>query len=943
MRNRLCLWAVLVATFLCGGPLFAQGMLRSRGGDTEQLRLKSVAGKVDIKGSFAKTELTSVYQNEAGRQTEADFSYTVPPGAVVTYFAYWFQGKKVVARVVEKERALSIYETIKEVNRDPALIEQTGTNTFRARIFPVEENADLKIEMRWVQALASDDKGLLYTFPLKGGEETPGTLESVDVNFAVTQDAGSGRLVNSLNLPVEDKGGRKLFNLSQKNYSPKDDVKVRIERPKRALSASMFSAPSGGKDGFFVIALTPGQSVSRPRLQIQGVRTFDVVPSKLPALKAGKTFVVAGRYKGSGTAKLILHGYERGTATQSVVFSNVREDNSLATKFWGAKQIESLSPGLKVAAKNRERVIELSTRYTLPSMVTSWLAVPASEWKRFEIQIAENDIWRIGPQLITLQRRGQSRTRTARRLRTQFNAACKVLGNNPVQELASIREQHYQDTFYERDQAASSLVYAILDKDHKEAARLRRQIAAFNRQMGSPRDAGISRQYRKIGIELAQSVAGAKYEDSGDVTEKDRMEENRRSVEILFPNKKKRAQIFWEGEKAWAQNIDSLAAYVALNRLNQNPNETQIKHHENRLRIAARIHARQTGSASDERTETIFRRELAQAEVNAIGWQAGILHNKIKVSKSLGNSSKERLAFYESELKKLTAKASPEGRKRLMNPERGRGMDNFESVRQMVLDEASAENPDEAHYAQLKKELLRRVEKSSAVGKDRAERINIRADKDKIDRHMYRHHASLSEEELNKLREEREKLQTKENELAVRMGDPRIQVLAPEDAQQVVAVFPDGTVKPLRWNKDTQRWEIRFDVPTYAEEGRYAVRIVMTLADGTRRNLSFHFNVDVTAPNGKGFAQSVEKHDGTRVWRLEFEGDDDTARVHALMPWGEMVKLAPSNSGASDDKKSRYFALAEVPSQWGQAAPAVTFIITDRAHNRTEVQVDLQP
>lgn len=72
---------------------------------------------------------------------EAEFIYELPAGAVATYFAYWAGEEKVVARVVEKEEAKKIYETITySWSRDPALIEMTRKNTFRARIFPVFPN-----------------------------------------------------------------------------------------------------------------------------------------------------------------------------------------------------------------------------------------------------------------------------------------------------------------------------------------------------------------------------------------------------------------------------------------------------------------------------------------------------------------------------------------------------------------------------------------------------------------------------------------------------------------------------------------------------------------------------------------------------------------------------------------------------------------------------------
>ena len=69
----------------------------------------------------------------------------------------------------------------------------------------------------------------------------------------------------------------------------------------------------------------------------------------------------------------------------------------------------------------------------------------------------------------------------------------------------------------------------------------------------------------------------------------------------------------------------------------------------------------------------------------------------------------------------------------------------------------------------------------------------------------------------------------------VRPGDPLISLGAPQDSRQVIAILPDGAVKPLGWNALTSKWETRFDVPTYAPDGVYIVQILLVRADGSRK------------------------------------------------------------------------------------------------------------
>jgi hypothetical protein len=165
------------------------------------------------------------------------------------------------------------------------------------------------------------------------------------------------------------------------------------------------------------------------------------------------------------------------------------------------------------------------------------------------------------------------------------------------------------------------------------------------------------------------------------------------------------------------------------------------------------------------------------------------------------------------------------------------------------------------------------------------------------------------------------------------MGDPLISIEAPAGAQQVIAVMPGGEIKRLVYNAVSSRWEARFDIPAYASEGEYAIAIVIVLADGSRRTQTVRYHVDLTAPAGLAAARSVVGS-GPAI-RLEVQGSDDTARVKAVVPWG-IVELKAGSI------PHHFFALVSIPAGQTGSARAITYVLTDRAHNRTTMTVDLE-
>ncbi|MCE5197990.1 MAG: VIT domain-containing protein [Armatimonadota bacterium] len=435
--NRFMLGLLILASIVfCESPSIARVLLKPAGGNSMPLCTRSVSADVTISGQFATTTLNLVFQNESSSQMEAEFMYELPKGAVATYFAYWAGDEKVVARVVEKEEAKKIYETIAySWSRDPALIEMTGKNTFRARIFPVRPNNDLKVEIHTVQVLPSDESGALYTLPIFGkGALDP--LDSIDVIIRVKPDAGIANVFTNYGIPAQRHTGGYIIKLSGENYTPPKDLNVRIVRRPAKMNASLYAARSGSKDGYFALALTPDHSLTSPSVSVDGVRTYDVCPTRFSSVKAYESLTIYGRYKGAGEATVTLRGKSpsgRLTYSAPVTFRSASKSNSLATSLWAAARIEQLS----CRKSSRAAVVGISKRFGMPSKFTSWLAVPKEEMKSYRQNEYREKIDALASPLIDLIKLGKEDSKQGKRLTGQLNNLCKKAGLDPREELTN--------------------------------------------------------------------------------------------------------------------------------------------------------------------------------------------------------------------------------------------------------------------------------------------------------------------------------------------------------------------------------------------------------------------------------------------------------------------------------------------------------------------------
>jgi hypothetical protein len=224
-----------------------------------------------------------------------------------------------------------------------------------------------------------------------------------------------------------------------------------------------------------------------------------------------------------------------------------------------------------------------------------------------------------------------------------------------------------------------------------------------------------------------------------------------------------------------------------------------------------------------------------------------------------------------------------------------------------------------------------KITNPTLYGNLRAQRLELRANREKLEDKIK---SENDPAQLKSLNDQRAEIMAQQKKLIARMGDPLISVQAP-DAVSVVALMPDGEIKQLVFDAQKERWEARFDIPASAAEGEYTIQIIVARKDGSRQMLKMHYSVDLTPPDGKVRMKVIDKeYSRQKVLRLEMQTDDNAARVSALLPWNQKVELMPS-----ENTSNQFFALTPVPEDFQKSTFPVTFVLTDKAHNRAEITV----
>ena len=917
----------LLCVLLWGGVAHAGALLKPTSGVTQALRAKSLDVKSDINGAFAQTTVTTIYANPNPERIEADFIYSAPAGAVVTGFAYWYEGEKVVARVVEKERAAQIYQYITSRMRDPALVEMIGKNTFRARIFPVEPRKDLKIEVQFAQTLTPTASGWQWKFPLR--EETEAApLDAMTMrvhvagNHAATSNAG--KLDASDNL-----------NIKRANFTAKDDVRVEIPNQK----SDFYAARDGGSDGFFALALK-GKSANMPK--ISGVKTYDLTSVK----SAGGARFLFGRYRGDGAAT---------AGTEKLQFPNRAEKSNVASQLWAANFIEQLS----AREANRDRVIALSKRFGMPSKWTSWLAIPKAERENFKKQILASDRESAARAYASAVARGdeaaaaREKTRVAKVTKELVAVGEDYSSNEERQPLSSYLNQELKNVRRAQTQAKYQKISRAQMVTLQKSERNLRRAGAKDDAQGVEMPVYLLEDELRIASRLLTSeVANGRGNGARARQLQARLKELGRT--------KVADQYGWSGGQTFVQEqvqarTQDLALEIAVNRLSDKPNAsfqaqktTQLQRLTKRfggnaqseiqgaLRTAAAPRATQLASqivAQEARGEQTVGRPRLTELAKLAGQTPDALLKSARTERVRENYNaatddlvSEVLAGREDSEKARQLQTKVENYKRDSDdPWQAEAVSRAYNGRSHELAysieaERAKAAPDTNRIAQLETQLKETSTKTDSNADTYLDwekrRVAEKQDAPKIEDYRYRV-AGLDPNDFHG---------------GYGGGDPLLQISAPADAKSVVAIMPNGEVKPLEWRAAPKRWEANFDIPLDTRADSYLVTIVIVDKDGKRHTLKVRYRVDAEAPKGDAKIQLNAGAQNSDL-NLEVSASDDTTRVVALLPWGDRLVLRRGKDGEFATKVA-------VPESWDKPSVPVRFILIDRAHNRTELNVD---
>ncbi len=282
--------------------------------------VSAVDATVEIADQLAVTTLVITVKNNSTRPAEAEMILPVPEGAVFKTFTFDGAQPGSTARLLPKEEARRLYDSIVARSKDPALLEFVGTGALKSSVFPVTAGGTQHVKVTWEQLLKADGTRVDYVLP---------RTEALEYNVPWTLCATikSSGPVGAIYSPSHDiateqnaAGGFTKVTLRPGAERQPGSVRLSILRQEAGMSASLTACPDpAGGGGYFLMLIAPP------------AKRADIAPMKreltLVLDKSGS--MAGGKLDQVKTAALqVIEGLADGEAFNLIIYNEAVESFS---------------------------------------------------------------------------------------------------------------------------------------------------------------------------------------------------------------------------------------------------------------------------------------------------------------------------------------------------------------------------------------------------------------------------------------------------------------------------------------------------------------------------------------------------------------------------------------------------------------------------------------
>jgi Ca-activated chloride channel family protein len=221
--------------------------------------------QVTINEQLAETQIDQVFLNDSPYELEGTYIFPLPEEAAISEFAMFVDGERLAGKMLDRDEARRIYESIVRRRRDPALLEYVGRSAFQASVYPIPAYSEKRVQLGYSEVLTAEEGLVRYVYPLSTERFSSRLLEEV----VITVELYSPIPIKSIYSPshpiaIERTSARSaLVSFEANDVRPDTDFELYYSVSEKDVGLNLLSYKERGEDGFFLLLIAPNMEADQ--------------------------------------------------------------------------------------------------------------------------------------------------------------------------------------------------------------------------------------------------------------------------------------------------------------------------------------------------------------------------------------------------------------------------------------------------------------------------------------------------------------------------------------------------------------------------------------------------------------------------------------------------------------------------------------------------------
>jgi Ca-activated chloride channel homolog len=192
----------------------------------QPIQLQSLDVSSEIVGGFARTRVEMLFANPNNRVLEGELRFPLLAGQEIDGFALDINGELRDAVPVEKARGKEVFEEVIRRRVDPALLETTGGENFRLRVYPLPAHGTRRVVIHYSERLDVSRGQYRYRYALANAGNLP--KFKLDVVVASPSAAPKATMPEGSAITLQQLGTWYRGEFSQDDFHARGWVEIAI-------------------------------------------------------------------------------------------------------------------------------------------------------------------------------------------------------------------------------------------------------------------------------------------------------------------------------------------------------------------------------------------------------------------------------------------------------------------------------------------------------------------------------------------------------------------------------------------------------------------------------------------------------------------------------------------------------------------------------------------